>query len=164
MLSKKIAILLIAYSASLLSRDTSTQIVHFHVTNDELSSMSKTFVNNTRHKVRIRWRLIDRKTHEFIGQEPIIMRGNKLDIDVEGLMSCFERAAGLHGYDFIIEVARVLKIPKQKGDDIQACSFKNGPSDLLMSKTTYLSFDDFELLQSKVGILSCKASGVEGSN
>jgi len=164
MLSKKIAILLLAYCVPALSRNTSTQFVHFHVTNDDISAMSKKFINNTKHKVIIRWRLIDRKTREFIGQEPIVTRGESITIDVERFMPQFEKAAGLTDYDFSLEVARVLKIPQQKGDDIKACSFKNGPSDLQISKRVYFAFDDFQLLQNKTGILSYKASGGAGSN
>jgi|GEM_PF-1272070 len=164
MLSKKIAILLLAYCLPALGRNTSTQLVHFHVTNDDISAMAKTFINDTKHKVRIRWRLIDRKTHEFIGQEPIVLRGGKIDIDVESFMPQFEKGAGLSGYDFSIEVARILKMPQQKGDDIETCSFKNGPSDLQISKRVYLAFDDFALLQNKAGILSYKASGGVGPN
>lgn len=164
MLSKKIAILLLASSVPALGRDIGTQIAHFHVTNDELSAMSKTFINKTKHKIRVRWRLVDRKTHEFIAQEPIVARDEKVVVDIERLLPQFQRAAGLSGYDFSLEIARVLKMPKQKGDDIEVCAFKNGPSDLQISKTTHLSFDDFELLQSKTGILSYKASSGMGSN
>lgn len=162
MWSRNVALLLLMYSIPAIGRDASTQIIHFYVEHDQLPSMVKTFINKTKHPVRIRWRLTDRQTREFIGQEPIIMRNNSLKIDVGSFLDQFSKTTGLRGYDFSIEVARVLNAPQQKGDGIQVCSFKNGASDLQIHKTTFFENNEFKLLQDKYNILSCKAvvSGV----
>jgi hypothetical protein len=155
MLSRKIALLLMIYGSFVFGRDVSTLLVHFHVAHDDLPRMAKTFVNKTKHPVRIRWRLMDRQTREFIGQEPIVMRGDLMTIEIEGFLTQFDKAAGLLGYDFSLEVARVLNFPKQKGDGIQVCRFKNGPSDLQINKKSFLETTGFELRQNKQNILSC---------
>lgn len=159
MLSKKIAVFLLTCFVSVFGRDSSTQIIHFHATNDDLFHLTKKFFNHTKHTIRLRWRLTDRKTNEFIGQEPIVAAGGIVKVDVEAFLKQFRCAAGISGYDFVVEVARIIKDPKQIGDEIIARSFKNGPSSIQITKSVYLVNRDYQLLQSETDILSCRVMG-----
>lgn len=157
MLSKKLALLLAVSVVHIAAKDTGTTIAEFRIVDQKLPSTSKWFTNKTNQKIKIRWAVVDLETGRFYAQEPMVNKNGSIEIKLPDVAQYLDVDHGSLGYELKIEVCKVLNTPRQKWDETNLSSFKNGKKDLILSRSTFYENDAFWLLKDKSGNVDCKA-------
>ncbi len=134
------------------------QLCHFVCSKAEIFKHSKTWINNTKHDLVVRWSLKDPETGKFYTQEPILNRGNRINIDYGVAIDYLEPAEQL---DLSIELLRVIKHPKGAGQPLETKPLKAGDMTLSLHKNKFLKNDIFELRRNNNGLLVLKVDKKE---
>mgnify|MGYP003402270679 FL=1 len=147
--------LLLAQSGIAESKSDATLVGRFDVEPADLMNHPKTFVNNSKYDLAVRWNLKDVQTGRFYCQEPILKRGDAIVID-------FEPALKYHGEAYKLELSleflRVRQIPKGAGHPLITTKLKDGSMALALHKSKFLKNNTFAISLNKNGLLVCKSS------
>ncbi|MBP9764711.1 hypothetical protein KBD08_00055 [Candidatus Babeliales bacterium] len=114
----------------------------------DLLNKNMTIVNATGREIMVQVRLTNTKESDFVAQRPILKRGQELTFNLNQLARSVDQLSSAD-YDMTIEVFKVLKKPRQKGDSFQLRHFHNGAQQILINKIDILKNDVFKLQMDK---------------
>ncbi|MBP6892122.1 hypothetical protein KBB68_00930 [Candidatus Babeliales bacterium] len=137
------------------AKSDATLIGRFELESQDLVGHSKTFVNNSKYDLTIRWGVKDMQTGQFYRQEPIVKRGDSITIYHEPALKYLGSADKL---ELSLELLRVRQMPKGAGHPLITTKLKDGSLALALHKTKFLKNDTFAISMNKNGLLVCKSS------
>jgi hypothetical protein len=147
--------LLVLQSVQIQTKSDATLIGRFEVEASELAGHPKTFVNNSKYDLVIRWSIKDTQTGKFYRQEPVLKRGDLIKIHFETALKYLDESNKL---EFSLELLRVRQMPKGAGHPLITTPFKAGSAALALYKFKFLKNDTFAISLNKNGLLVCKSS------
>ncbi len=130
-------------------------LCHFVGSENEFLGHLNTWINNTKHDLVIRWSLKDLQGEKFYTQEPILKRGDRLNIDYA---PAIEHLKPAELFDFSIKLFRVTKHPKGAGQPLETKPLNASDMTLALHKKKFLKNDIFELRRNNNGLLVLNAS------
>ena len=147
--------LLVAQATLMQAKSDATLIGRFDVEPQDLANHPKTFVNNSKYDLAVRWSVEDTQTGHFYRQEPILKRGDSITIYHERALRHLE---GAHKLQYSMELLRVRQMPKGAGHPLITSKLKDGSMSLSVHKSKFLNNDTFAISLNKNGLLVCKSS------
>ncbi|MBP7854387.1 hypothetical protein KAZ82_00445 [Candidatus Babeliales bacterium] len=142
------------FNIFLHAKHDATQIARFTITQSELKSSKKEFVNNTKYHLQLRYSIQDSKTGQQYTQEPIIHRGDRKIIDFADAASHFLPDAQL---EYTLELLRVKQLPKGAGIPLIASKLRNGNLAFQISSARFKKDKIFEFYLNNNGLLLHKS-------
>lgn len=142
------------YNVVLYSKHDATQIAKFYISQSELKSSKKEFVNDTRYHLQLRYSIRDPKTDQLYTQEPIIHRGERKTIDFLDVASYFKSDAQL---ELTLELLRVKQLPKGAGLPLIVVKLRDGNLAFQISASRFKNHETFEFYLNKNGLLLHKS-------
>ncbi len=148
--------LFIAQVGLMQSKSDATLIGRFEVEPSDLIGHAKTFVNNSKYDLAVRWGVKDIQSGRFYRQEPIVLRGDLITIHYEPAL----KYLGYETYklELSLELLRVRQIPKGAGHPLVTSKLKDGSMALSLHKSKFLKNNTFAISLNKNGLLVCKSS------
>lgn len=147
--------LLVVQFGMIQAKGDSTLIGRFDVEPQDLAGHPKTFVNNSKYDLVVRWGVKDTNSGQFYRQEPIVKRGDSITIYHEPALKHLGNADRL---ELSLELLRVRQMPKGAGHPLVTSKLKDGSLALALHKTKFLKNDTFAISMNKNGLLVCKSS------
>ena len=149
--------LTIALSSNLniFATKDSTVIGRFELDVQDLVGTVKTFVNNTKHDLVLRWGLCDPLTMRHYTQEPILRRGDMVTVDFAPALSYL---SGVPKVELSLELLRVKQLPKGAGHPLITTKLKDGDFALQIHKSKFLKNKVFAFSRNANGLLMLQAS------
>jgi hypothetical protein len=136
-----------------LAKSDGTKIGRFFISQPELAASKKTFVNDTKHHLVLRYTVKDEHGYTFT-QEPIIKRGEALTIDFGHVAAHFSSKAIL---DHSLELLKVKQLAVGAGIPLVTTKLKDGALALSVHKNKFLENGTFSFLSNKNNVVFCKA-------
>lgn len=122
---------------------------------------SRVFVNNSNRDLVIRWKLVDKQTLNQYKQEPVVKKGQSIQIDLDGAVKgLMAGSKELSNYEFSLEILRVKQLPTAPGIELKMVPLKEGEYALLIGKTKFLKHQKFTLTRNKNGLLVCQVGAL----
>jgi hypothetical protein len=155
-MAKKLLLLTVCLAANLNAVIKTTKIADFQHQLNTDTAHKKSYINKTGKKLWFRYRVVNPKTGEFRGQEPILLPDATIDVDFAYLGEQI-LPAGYGKVAIFHEVGNVTRNPYKKMDELCVSRFKNGKKDLLISRHEFDNNDRFELYIDSNGRIACKS-------
>jgi hypothetical protein len=133
----------------------STVIGRFELDVQDLIGTVKTFVNNTKHDLILRWGLREPGTMRHYTQEPILRRGDRVTVDFAPALSYL---SGVPKVEHSLELLRVKQLPKGAGHPLITTKLKDGDFALQIHKAKFLKNKVFAFSRNASGLLMLQAS------
>lgn len=143
-------------TALIQSKHDATLIGRFEIEPTDLIGHSKTFINNSKYDLVVRWGLQEMPTGRFYRQEPILKRGDSITIHYEPALNYLGKDA--YKLELSLELLRVRQMPKGAGHPLITTKLKDGSLALALHRSKFLKHDIFALSLNKNGLLVCKSS------
>src|SRR3990167_3558155 len=115
--------LFLAQACMMQAKSDGTVIGNFEIGYEDLAGKSKTFINNSKYDLVIRWKLFEPGTAHQHAQEPTIKRGDRLTLNFDLALKHLE---GARRMDMTLEILRVRRNPKGAGHPLITTKMKDG--------------------------------------